>query len=224
MVFVLQNDIVFWTKLHFVRMFTGRADCMLTIWWLRHVFLLREAKCKQKKFRTEYTYNYLILQALNDFWTNSSSLSQCSSLVGLTACPQFSGYVTFFCLEKPKEVRYAIYRHTHAKTHTWFESMFRHSNDLLRGTVRRVRILESDRDLNFKLGIQIKTCFRISYQNHQMCYQRFIEKSMFCPKNRDVVLYKLSGHSIFILQSLKTSKMKRCLSSTKQKLAGLKIC
>ena len=36
----------------------------------------------------------------NGFWTNFVSLSQCSSLVGLTACPQFSGYITFFCLEK----------------------------------------------------------------------------------------------------------------------------
>ena len=37
------------------------------------------------------------------FWTNSVNLSSvhCSLLVGLTACPQFSGYVTFFCLEKP---------------------------------------------------------------------------------------------------------------------------
>ena len=90
----------------------------------------------------------------NGFWTNSIYLSQCSLLVGLNACPQFSGYVTFFCLEKPKEVRYAIYRHTHAKTHTCFESMFRHSNDLFSKVFSYKSLCESPEIWQGKIGLQ----------------------------------------------------------------------
>ena len=42
--------------------------------------------------------------------------TQCA-LLRVPTCSQFSDCVMFFCLERStKEVRYAIYNHTHAKT------------------------------------------------------------------------------------------------------------